>query len=68
MCQSVVAFIFPVTVFIRSVAHFTPVYFLFQTFRTYCGSDIGDLFEVVQYIQQTHPAAPVVGVGVSLGG
>ena len=39
-----------------------------QTVRTYSASDISDLFEVVQRIHQHYPKAPIVGLGVSLGG
>lgn len=36
--------------------------------RIYCASDIGDLFEVVQYLHSKYPLAFIVSIGVSLGG
>lgn len=36
--------------------------------RTYSASDISDLSEVVHRIQCLYPEAPIVGLGVSLGG
>ncbi|XP_064382894.1 phospholipase ABHD3-like isoform X2 [Halichondria panicea] len=39
-----------------------------KTMRTYSASDISDLSEVVHRIQCLYPEAPIVGLGVSLGG
>lgn len=39
-----------------------------KTLRTYSGSDISDVVEVVRHIVRAYPAAPIVGVGISLGG
>ncbi len=36
--------------------------------RTYCASKSEDLGEVVDYINKRHPRAPLVAMGVSLGG
>jgi len=39
-----------------------------QTPRTYCGANTDDLSEILAHIKARHPKAPVVGVGISLGG
>lgn len=36
--------------------------------KTYSASDISDMTEVVHRIQDIYPNAPIVGLGVSLGG
>jgi len=36
--------------------------------RTYCASDSRDLKEILEHLQRSHPGAPVLAVGISLGG
>jgi len=39
-----------------------------QTPRTYSGANTDDLSEILAHIKARHPKAPVIGVGISLGG
>lgn len=36
--------------------------------RTYCASDSRDLAEILVHMKATHPSAPILAVGISLGG
>lgn len=39
-----------------------------QTPRTYCAANIEDTEFVIQHVKNKYPNAPLMGVGVSLGG
>ncbi|KAI4879834.1 hypothetical protein NFI96_016478 [Prochilodus magdalenae] len=46
-----------------------PLMFLpLQTPRTYCAANTEDLEMVIEHVQKTHPAAPIMAAGVSMGG
>lgn len=43
------------------------LYFV-QTPRTYCAANIDDLTEVVEYVHEKYPDAPLAATGISMGG
>ena len=42
--------------------------FVFQTARSYCAAVVDDVEEVVSHIQQRFPQAPLMAIGISMGG